>query len=81
MDHIEKLLRALSSKHRAQILETVACIFDPRCRGSIRFERLSGTDVFFTVHRGRYRIIVRITDAEVEVMDIRLRNEKTYRDF
>ena len=81
MDHAEKLLRKVRPKHRAQILRTLNCIKDPLCRETLRLEKLKGSSVLFNIHVGRYRVVVYINESDIHMADVRLRNEKTYRDI
>ena len=80
MDHIEKLLRRVPPKHRAQILAALECLQNKDCRVMLRIEKLSGSSAF-KIHAGRYRVIFVMGSAGIEILDVRLRNEKTYRDF
>ena len=81
MDHIEKLLRRVPPKHRAQILAALECLQNRECRAMLRIEKLSGSSSAFKIHAGRYRIIFTASGTDIEILDVRLRNEKTYRDF
>lgn len=81
MDHLEKLLRRVPPKHRAQILKVLACLADEVCRAQLRPEKLSGTDASFRIQVGRYRVLFTIDASGVELIDVRLRNERTYRDI
>ncbi|MHB8860417.1 MAG: type II toxin-antitoxin system RelE family toxin [Minisyncoccota bacterium] len=80
MEHLEKLLRRVQPKHRAQILSVLVCLADEACRQRLRPEKLSGTDTTFRIHVGRYRVIFTMSSSGVELIDVRLRNERTYRD-
>ena len=75
MDDLEKLLRRIPPKHRAQILKALTCLKDER-----RPEKLSGSKNF-KIHVGRYRVIFSMEGTEVGVVEVRLRNEKTYRNI
>jgi len=81
MDHLEKLLRRVPPKHRAQILRVLACLADESCRAQLRPEKLSGTDMSFRIHVGRYRVLFDMDSSGVGLIDVRLRNERTYRDI
>jgi len=79
MDNLEKLLRRVTPKHRAQILKALACLKDNECRPRLRPEKLSGSKNF-KIHVGRYRVIFGMGGSGVELVEVRLRNEKTYRE-
>ena len=79
MDHLEKLLRRVQPKHRAQILSVLSCLKDEKCRQRLRPEKLSGIEATFRIHVGRYRIIFTVDASGMELVDVRLRNERTYR--
>jgi mRNA-degrading endonuclease RelE of RelBE toxin-antitoxin system len=81
MDHLEKLLRRMPPKHRAQVLEALLCLQDESCRATLRMEKLSGSDVLYRIRTGRYRIIFTMQGNVVELFDIRLRNEGTYKNL
>ncbi|MEK7604798.1 MAG: type II toxin-antitoxin system RelE/ParE family toxin [Patescibacteria group bacterium] len=79
MEHLEKLLRRVQPKHRAQILTVLACLQDEDCRLRLQPEKLSDVGALFRIHVGRYRIIFTQKASRVELVDVRLRNERTYR--
>jgi len=79
MEHLEKLLRQVPPKHRTQILNVLACLKDEVCRQRLRPEKLSGAGPTFRIKVGRYRIIFTTDASGIEVIDVRLRNERTYR--
>lgn len=81
MEHLEKLLRRVQPKHRAQILNVLACLEDEVCRQRLRPEKLSGASATYRVHVGRYRVIFTSSTSGVELVDVRLRNERTYRNI
>jgi len=81
MEHLEKLLRRIQPKHRAQILNVLACLANEVCRQKLRPEKLSGVSTLFRIHVGRYRVIFTMDASKVELVDVRLRNERTYRDI
>lgn len=80
MEHLEKLLRRVPPKHRAQILSVLACLADEACREKLRPEKLSASNALFRIHVGRYRVIFAMDASRIELIDVRLRNERTYRD-
>jgi mRNA-degrading endonuclease RelE of RelBE toxin-antitoxin system len=81
MDDIEKLLSKVPGKHRDQILLALACLYDEQCRAKLRIEKLKGHADRFRIRSGRYRIIFEMNITGIALRDIRLRNEKTYRDY
>ncbi len=81
MDHIDKLLNRVSPKHRDQIVRAIHCLQDVACRSNLRIQKLSGTQSLLYIHVGRYRIIFKMNSGHIRFGDIRLRNEKTYRDI
>jgi mRNA-degrading endonuclease RelE of RelBE toxin-antitoxin system len=81
MDHIDKLLAFALPKHRAQIVRAMECLQDAACRTNLRIQKLSGTQSILYIHVGRYRILFQLNGGDVRFGDIRLRNEKTYRDI
>ena len=81
MDHIAKLLRSIPPKHRAQVLDTIDCLYDVLCRKTLRVEKLAGSDLY-KVRAGQYRVSFSINDQNQAIVRfVRLRNEKTYRDI
>ena len=81
MDHIDKLLATALPKHRAQIIRAMECLLDVACRANLRIQKLSGTQSVLYIHVGRYRILFQLNGSFIRFGDIRLRNEKTYRDI
>jgi len=81
MEHLEKLFRRIQPKHRAQILSVLACLKDEACRQKLQPQKLSGREAMFRVQVGRYRIIFIMNTTGIELIDVRLRNERTYRDI
>lgn len=80
MDDLEKLLQRVPPKHRAQILKALSCLKDEQCRPKLRPEKLFGSKNF-RIHVGRYRVIFSMEESGVGLVEVRLRNEKTYRDM
>lgn len=80
MERLEKLLRRVPPKHRVQILQAMYCLQDVACRSTLRPEKLSGSSLY-RIHVGRYRIIFNMTVTGIEIVRVRLRNERTYRDI
>lgn len=77
MDELEKLFRKLSKKEREQLLAySVDLEKNP---GSFNVTKLKGSD-FYRARKGRWRLIFHYEGKEVVIDNIRLRDEKTYRD-
>lgn len=81
MDDIEKLLRRVIAKQRAQILRTLACLYDKHCRTRLHIQKLKGKKDEFRIRSGRYRIIFQMDSSGIALREIKLRNEGTYRDY
>lgn len=81
MDRVAKLLARVPKKHKEQLLEIIKCLKDPFCRSTLRAEKLSGSSRF-RIRTGWYRIFFHIDKDGLAILDnVRLRNEKTYRDL
>ena len=68
-------------KQRAQVLEALVCLKDELCRSRLNIEKLSGSSELFRIGAGRYRIIFSMQGNNIELIDVRLRNEGTYRNI
>lgn len=77
MDELEKLFRKLSKKEREQLAQYATELeHDPK---SFNVTKLKGSD-FYRARKGRWRFIFHYEGKEVVIDNIRLRDEKTYRD-
>mgnify|MGYP001579195472 CR=1 FL=1 len=80
MDKIEKLFRRLSPKDRAFLRATIDALHDGEKKG-LQIKKLAGSD-FHRLRKGIFRIIFHYDKAHTVIIDsIRIRSEKTYRDF
>ncbi|MDA8596768.1 type II toxin-antitoxin system RelE/ParE family toxin [Candidatus Pacebacteria bacterium] len=79
MNEIEKFLRKLSPNDQSKVLEYInQLITDPTAFGG---KKLTGSD-YYRARKGRYRFIYHYTGKKhVKIDVVRLRDEKTYRDF
>ena len=77
MDELEKLFRKLSKKERELLVQYSTDLEnDPN---NFNVTKLTGSD-FFRARKGRWRFIFHYEGKEVVIDNIRLRDEKTYRD-
>jgi len=77
MDEIEKLFRKLSPKEREQLLTYANQLQNDGSGFSVK--KLKGSD-FYRARKGRWRFIFHYESKKIVIDNIRLRNEKTYRD-
>jgi mRNA-degrading endonuclease RelE of RelBE toxin-antitoxin system len=78
MDELEKLFRKLSKKERDQL--TVYSAELEKSPENFSVTKLKGSD-FYRARKGRWRFIFHYEGKEVVIDNIRLRDEKTYRDI
>ncbi len=77
MDELQKLFRKLSKKERQQLSEYSAGLQkDPK---NFSVTKLKGSD-FYRARKGRWRFIFHYEGKNIVIDNIRLRDEKTYRD-
>jgi mRNA-degrading endonuclease RelE of RelBE toxin-antitoxin system len=81
MEHWEKLLQRMPSKQRSRILTVLRCLRDEECRTTLDIKKLTGSDVYFRIRVGCYRVIFEMSEESINVIDVRLRNERTYKDL
>ncbi len=80
MREIEKLLRKISRKNRETLLMLVEALIGKDHKGLI-VKKLKGSD-FYRVRKGSFRVIFHYNNnGDIVIDSIRLRNEKTYKDF
>ncbi len=80
MDKIEKLFRRLSPKDRSYLRAIVNALYSGEREG-LQIKKLAGSD-FYRLRKGIFRIIFHYDTSHSAVIDsIRIRNEKTYKDF
>jgi mRNA-degrading endonuclease RelE of RelBE toxin-antitoxin system len=77
MDKLEKLFRKLSKAEKTQLSEYAQKLeSDPI---NFNVTKLKGSD-FYRARKGRWRFIFHYEGKNVVIDNIRLRDEKTYRD-
>ena len=77
MDKIEKLLRKINQKDRQRLEMLVEQLVKGDLLG-LQIKKVRGKNCF-RVRSGRFRIIFKIDQDSILIMDIKLRNEKTYK--
>jgi len=78
MDEIKKLFRKLSPKEREQLLTYSNQLQNDSSGFNVK--KLKGSD-FYRARKGRWRFIFHYENKKIVIDNIRLRNEKTYRDM
>ena len=78
MDKIEKLLRKISKKQRAVLENIILSLISGD--NTIKISKVKDTK-FYKVRNKNFRIIFHYENKEVIIDDIRLRNEKTYKNL
>jgi mRNA-degrading endonuclease RelE of RelBE toxin-antitoxin system len=77
MDELQKLFRKITKREREQLIQyAIELENDPESFG---FIKLKGSD-FYRARKGRWRFIFHYEGKDVVIDNIRLRDEKTYRD-
>lgn len=80
MHEHEKLFRTISAKGRALLNEITEQLYSGNHDG-LSIKKLKGSD-FYRLRKRNFRIIFHYgKDGSMEIDSIRLRDEKTYRDF
>jgi len=78
MDELEKLFRKLSKKERQMLVQySIDLENDP---AGFSVTKLKGSD-FYRARKGRWRFIFHYEGKDIVIDNIRLRDEKTYRDI
>jgi len=80
MDKTEKALRKLTPKERKATRAILRKITQEQFEG-LDIKRLKERDDIFRVRKGDIRIIYRKTDADIFILAIERRSEKTYKKF
>ena len=80
MDHIEKLFRRISKKDRQKLNSIILTLCDTKLRRTLKFTKLQGGD-FYKLRQGNFRIIFHFENIDSVIDAVRIRSEKTYRDF
>jgi mRNA-degrading endonuclease RelE of RelBE toxin-antitoxin system len=80
MREIEKLLRKISAKERADLLRFLERLLVKTEHPALDVKKLKGSDLY-RARKGNFRIIFHYDSNSCIVVDsIRLRDENTYRD-
>jgi mRNA-degrading endonuclease RelE of RelBE toxin-antitoxin system len=78
MDELQKLFRKLTKKERNQLVQySEELQNDP---DNFNVKKLKGSD-FYRARKGRWRFIFHYEGKGIVIDNIRLRDEKTYRDI
>ena len=78
MDELQKLFRKLTKKERSQLIQySVELQEEPTTFNVIKPKNSD----FYRARKGRWRFIFHYEGKEVVIDNIRLRDEKTYRDI
>lgn len=80
MDVLDKLFRKISPKEQVLLRELLEEIKNPQLRALLQVKKLAGGK-YFRVRKRSFRIIFHFEGSRVDVDEVRLRNEKTYRGF
>lgn len=80
MDKIDKFLRKLSKAESTLLIKVIADIIVQRTE-RYDIKKLKGYRDIYRVRVGSKRIIFRQLLDDIEILDVSLRNEKTYRDY
>ena len=78
MNDLEKLFRKISKKDRSFLISLTEQLLS----GSkeLNIKKLEGND-FYRCRKGKFRIIFHYERDDIVIDSIRLRNERTYKDF
>ena len=80
MDRIQKALKKLSEKEKAQVKTLLQRLRSNQLQG-LDIKKLKGHSDILRVRKGDIRIIYRQKADDIFVLAIERRSEKTYRDF
>lgn len=79
MDEIEKLFRKISSKERILLQNIISDLLNNK--KPLNINKLKDSD-FYRLRKRKFRIIFHYdSQKEIVIDSIRMRREKTYRDF
>jgi mRNA-degrading endonuclease RelE of RelBE toxin-antitoxin system len=79
MNELEKLFRKLTPAEQKKLAEYIQQLQSGV--GNFDIKKIRGSE-FFRARKGRFRFILHYTEGgEIRIDTIRLRDEKTYRDF
>ena len=80
MNQVEKLLKKLNANQRAQN-ETVLLLLYANRLTELNIKKLKGHSDIFRLRAGDYWIIFRRRGQSIAVLDIRKRDDQTYKDY
>ncbi|MBP9686694.1 MAG: hypothetical protein KBD66_02755 [Candidatus Doudnabacteria bacterium] len=80
MDKIKKTLEKLSAKDKAAVKTILIKLHASQLLG-MNIQKLRGHTDIFRIRKGNLRIIFRKEGADIFILGIEKRSEKTYRDF
>jgi mRNA-degrading endonuclease RelE of RelBE toxin-antitoxin system len=80
MDKIDKFLKKLSKAEATLLIKVIADILEQKT-DRYDVKKLRGYRDIYRIRVGNKRIIFRQLLDDIEVLDVSLRNEKTYRDY
>lgn len=80
MDKIQKALKKLSSKEKADVKQILLHL-DKGEFDFLHIQKLTGRSDLYRVRKGRIRIIYRKSHSALCILAIERRSEKTYRDY
>jgi mRNA-degrading endonuclease RelE of RelBE toxin-antitoxin system len=80
MNKIEKLLKKLNVKSRRRIEETLTLLFQGKL-DNLDIKKLKGSGNKYRARVGRYRIIFTQSDDKIRLLNIDLRDDKTYKNY
>jgi len=79
MDKIDRFLKKLTKAESTLLIKVIADILEQRT-GQYDVKKLKGYRDIYRIRVGNKRIIFRQLLDDIEVLDVSLRNEKTYKD-
>lgn len=80
MDKIQKAIGKLSKEHK-EIFDILSRKLLLRDFSGLNITRLKGNKDIFRLRRGRLRIIFRYIQGNLDLLDVGLRNENSYRNY
>ena len=80
MDKIDKFLKKLSKAEAALLIKVIADILEQKT-DRYDVKKLKGYRDIYRIRIGNKRIIFRQLLDDIEVLDVSLRSEKTYKDY
>ena len=80
MDKVKKAIARLPKEHKAAFDALMLKLWARDLFG-LNLIKLKGQKDIFRVKKGRVRVIFRMTNESLEVLEVDLRSEKTYRKF